>query len=62
MSSVGPAEPSVSFWHHTLHPQSLLWVVEAEKSRLAKTKHAPCDTEEAAQTNNQIRLLDKKFN
>lgn len=27
---------------HALHPQGLLWVVEAKKGRLAKTQHAPC--------------------
>lgn len=44
MSSVNAAEPSISLWHHAFHPESLLWVVEAEKCSLAKTQHAPCDT------------------
>lgn len=31
---------------HALHPQGLLWMVEAEKGRLAKTKHASCQKRE----------------
>lgn len=61
MSSVGAAEPSISFWHHTLHPESLLWVVEAKKGRLAKTKHAPCDTEAGNDTGISINKQAKNI-
>lgn len=31
-----------SSWHHVLHPEGLLWVVEAEKGGLTEAQHAPC--------------------
>lgn len=34
-----------SSWHHVLHPEGLLWVVEAEKGRLTEAQHAPCHTD-----------------
>lgn len=36
------AQSLASSRQQALHPQGLLWMVEAEKDRLTKAQHAPC--------------------